>query len=60
MLWRLCGRRIEAFVLAAGWTGPLPKAMLETFFFLDGFYGIMEEKRAKEEAEEEAKKSKRN
>lgn len=55
----MTGRRVEAFVLAAGWIGPLSKAMLDTFFFLDGFFGIMEEKRSKDEAEEEARKQKR-
>lgn len=36
----------------------MPKGMLETFFFLDSFFGIMEEKKSKEEAEQEARKQK--
>lgn len=42
MLWRMIGKRVEAFVIATGWQGPLPKAMLEVFFELDGFYDKME------------------
>jgi hypothetical protein len=50
------GRRIEAFVLAMGWKGPLPKALLETVFFLDSFFGKMEVKEAKRKAEAENSK----
>jgi len=38
------GKRVEAFVLATGWQGPLPRSMLQTFFELDDFYGRMERK----------------
>lgn len=53
------GRRVEAFVLAIGWKGPLPKAMLDTFFFLDNFFGKMEAQKAKKEAEAEKRKQQR-
>lgn len=33
---------MEAFVLAIGWRGPLPKSMLEVFFELDNFLDKME------------------
>ena len=42
LLWRMAGKRVEAYVLATGWEGPLPKGMLETFFELDNFLGKME------------------
>jgi hypothetical protein len=42
MLWQMTGKRAEAFVLAVGWNGPLPKLMLETFFELDSFLAKME------------------
>lgn len=38
----MTGKRIEAFVIAKGWKGPLPKLMLETFFELDHFMDKME------------------
>ena len=42
ILWGMAGKRVEAFVLATGWSGPLPKGMLETFFELDHFLSKME------------------
>lgn len=42
LLWRMTGKRVEAFVVALGWQGPLPKAMLETFFEVDHFMDKME------------------
>lgn len=38
----MVGKRVEAFVLAVGWKGALPKAMLEVFFELDNFLEKME------------------
>jgi hypothetical protein len=40
--------RVEAFVLAIGWDGPLPRGMLDTFFEIDDMYGRMERKFLKE------------
>ena len=52
LLWRMIGKRVEAFVLATDWKGPLPKSMLETFLELDNFIEKMEsqflEKKLKE------------
>jgi hypothetical protein len=42
LLWRMAGKRVEAFVLATGWKGALPKAMLEVFFEVDNFLDKME------------------
>ena len=55
MLWRMAGKRVESFVLATGWKGPLPKSMLETFFELDSFYGKMEAQALKKELEKQKK-----
>jgi len=48
----MIGKRVEAFVLATDWKGPLPKSMLETFLELDNFIEKMEsqflEKKLKE------------
>jgi len=39
-----------------GWKGALPKALLETVFFLDFWYGKMEAQKAKKDAEADANK----
>lgn len=49
LLWRFSERRAESFVLIAGWQGPLPKSMTDTFAELDGFYGKMEAQKIKQE-----------
>jgi hypothetical protein len=41
-LWRMTGKRVEAFIAATGWKGPLPKAMLEVFFEVDHILDKME------------------
>lgn len=52
LLWRMTGKRIEAFVLATDWKGVLPRSMLDTFFELDDFFGRMEAQRLEKELEE--------
>ena len=44
----MTGKRVEAFVTAKRF--PLPKAMLDTFFFLDNFFGKMEYEKMEKEA----------
>jgi hypothetical protein len=46
----MSGKRVEAFVMATAWKGPLPRKMLETFFELDSFLGKMEAQWLEKEA----------
>lgn len=49
----MVGKRVESFVIAR----TLPKAMLDTFFFLDWFFGKMEAEQLEKEAKEAKKKA---
>lgn len=42
-------RKLDAFILATGWQGPLPRSMLDTFFELDSFMGKMEAQKMEKE-----------
>ena len=53
----MAGKRVEAFVLATGWEGALPRSMLDTFFELDSFMGKMESQKLERDAK--AKKNAR-
>ncbi len=55
LIWRMVGQRVEAFVLAI----KLPKALLDTLFFLDFFMGKMEAKKAKDDAKAKEKVARR-
>jgi hypothetical protein len=55
LLWRFSERRAESFVLIAGWDGPFPKSMSDTFAELDGFYGKMEAQKLKEDSKKNGK-----
>jgi hypothetical protein len=57
ILWRLVGRRVLDFLVVL--IVRPPKAMLDTFFFVDSFYGKMEAQQAKKEAQEEKRKTQR-
>jgi len=57
ILWRLVGRRVLDFLVVL--IVRPSKAMLETFFFLDNFYGKMEAQQAKKEALAEKRKQPR-
>jgi hypothetical protein len=52
----MAGRRVEAFVSAVDWKGPLPKALLETFFELDHFMDKMEAQWLEKEAKRKQRK----
>lgn len=56
LLWRMSGKRVEAFVLAVGWKGPLPKSMLEVFFELDNFMDKMESQYLENELKKQGKR----
>jgi hypothetical protein len=49
LFWKMCGRRVEAFVMALGWKSTLPRAMLEVFFELDNFMDRMEAQKLRKE-----------
>lgn len=49
LLWRMTGKRVEAFALVVDWKGPMSKSMLETFFELDNFMAKMEAQRLEKE-----------
>lgn len=52
ILWRMVGKRVEAFTLAL----KLPKALLDTLFFLDEFYEKMADKKLRDEAKQKTRK----
>lgn len=49
----MTGKRVEAFVLAR----KLPKAMMETIWYLDWFFGKMETQQLEKDVEEAKKKA---
>jgi len=49
LFWRMIGKRVEAFIMALDWKGPLPRSMLETFFELDNFMDKMEAQKVEKE-----------
>ncbi len=55
LLWRMVGKRAEAFVAAKGWSGPLSKSMLEAFFEMDNFMDRMEAQKIKKELQKGSK-----
>ena len=52
----MLGKNVQAFVLATGWQGALPRLMLEVFFELDSFMDKMEAQWIEREVKKKQKK----